>query len=424
VQVGIDPEGRHVLYVGTVDSAQSPATQKLLKYSAKAQTVAGVSYTAGQLLAAYDIPRGMRGVDWFDLSSDGKTLYYTSEDGQRDPSGNYSPAQIRVYDLYEKVSRPSIVLRRPDGSTFENIAYGVRVLPPGDGSAGFLVATQLAVMRLDRGGLVIDHYAFGYELGYFGLNFAPDGKSFWTAQFRTGDDKVFRFAINGSALDPRDASKIPQVVIRPHVPVVAGLCVKLEPTALLGCPVLDAQGQPVLANGLPQFRPCPRLEQCTVRGADADGDGLPSDRDPDCLPPPPSNRAPSCGEGGSLGVLWPPNGQLVALTLPAPSDPDGDPLSVNVAVLQDEPTEAEGEGGTVRDAEVNGLLVSVRAERSGTPRVAGNGRVYTITLEATDSAGAACRTAWTATVPHNIGSLAVDDSEQILYDSVTGAQIR
>jgi hypothetical protein len=109
-------------------------------------------------------------------------------------------------------------------------------------------------------------------------------------------------------------------------------------------------------------------------------------------------------------VLWPPSHDMVdvGLAFAAMDVCDAAPLTFGVAVLSDEhPSMAAGSGGPVHcaDAEVGSDgSVRLRAERSG----AGDGRVYTIVVTATDGCGnvGVCRVA--VGVPRDLASAAVD----------------
>jgi hypothetical protein len=69
--------------------------------------------------------------------------------------------------------------------------------------------------------------------------------------------------------------------------------------------------------------------------------------------------------------------ELVDLIDPAPS-------ARIVTVSSNEPVDGSDDGNTSPDWEITGpLTVALRAERSGE----GTGRIYTITVEATDAAG-------------------------------------
>ena len=98
--------------------------------------------------------------------------------------------------------------------------------------------------------------------------------------------------------------------------------------------------------------------------------------------------APTVTCDTAVDRLWPPNHGLVdvGLTWSAADLCDTAPLAVEVTVTSDEdPAAATGAGGPIHcpDAVVNGTDVQLRAERSGT----GDGRVYAITVSATDGCG-------------------------------------
>jgi hypothetical protein len=112
----------------------------------------------------------------------------------------------------------------------------------------------------------------------------------------------------------------------------------------------------------------------------------------------------------NLKTLWPPNHQLVPVTISGVTDPNGDAVTINVTgVTQDEPTNGLGDGDTgPADAVItaNSAIVRLRAERSGT----GNGRVYVVSFTATDPSGASCSGALRVTVQHDQkpGNVAID----------------
>jgi hypothetical protein len=115
------------------------------------------------------------------------------------------------------------------------------------------------------------------------------------------------------------------------------------------------------------------------------------------------NRAPMCAAPGTI-TLWPPNHQLVPITLFGASDPDGDTLIyAATSIYQDEALTGGGNGAG--NTPYDGVLspVQVRAERNGNPKTPGNGRVYYINFTATDSAGAFCSGQVQVCVPHDQG---------------------
>jgi hypothetical protein len=133
------------------------------------------------------------------------------------------------------------------------------------------------------------------------------------------------------------------------------------------------------------------------------------------------NLGPVCSAAyPSIGEIWPPNHirtELVSIF--GVTDPDNDPVTINVRqVLQDEPTNTHGDGNTWIDGGGLGSGQAwVRAERSGTNRVPGNGRVYEIFFEASDGRGKSCTGSVKVGVPHDQGRRggAVDDGKR--YDS-------
>ena len=103
----------------------------------------------------------------------------------------------------------------------------------------------------------------------------------------------------------------------------------------------------------------------------------------------------------SIGSLWPANHKMVAITLSAAA---GDAVGVSslkiISATSSEPDNGLGDGDTAGDIEITGALrLNLRAERSG----AGNGRTYTITVEAKDAAGNASTKTVTVSVPKSQG---------------------
>ncbi len=132
------------------------------------------------------------------------------------------------------------------------------------------------------------------------------------------------------------------------------------------------------------------------------------------------NKPPVCTTAAaSLGTLWPPNHRLVNVSIDGVADPEGGPVTVVITgVRQDEPTNGLGDGDTAPDAVIhtNGT-VDLRAERAGTPKVPGDGRVYHVSFMATDSADATCAGVVTVCVPHDMGAHKACVDGGPLYDS-------
>ena len=134
------------------------------------------------------------------------------------------------------------------------------------------------------------------------------------------------------------------------------------------------------------------------------------------------NRPPDCGAARpSIAELWPPNHKFVAIGILGVTDAEGDTLTITVTgIRQDEPVNDKGDGNTAPDGKgVGTATAEVRAERSGSPKVPGNGRVYHIAFTATDGHGGSCTGTVKVSVPHDQrGAPAVDGGP--LYDSTVG----
>lgn len=133
------------------------------------------------------------------------------------------------------------------------------------------------------------------------------------------------------------------------------------------------------------------------------------------------NLGPVCSRAyPSIGEIWPPNhSRTEVINIFGVHDPDGDPLTLMVRrVLQDEPTNTLGDGNTWIDGGGVGTPRAwVRAERSGSNRVPGNGRVYEIFFDASDGRGKSCTGSVKVSVPHDQGNkkgVAIDDGKR--YD--------
>jgi hypothetical protein len=121
----------------------------------------------------------------------------------------------------------------------------------------------------------------------------------------------------------------------------------------------------------------------------------------------------------AANTLWPPNHEFVdvGFVYSAGDVCATQPLAVAIAVTSDEhPSQELGAGGPVHcaDAEVGpDGSVRLRAERSGN----GDGRVYRITVTATDSCGNATACSAEVRVPHNPKAVAVDSGQ--VYNATT-----
>jgi hypothetical protein len=134
-----------------------------------------------------------------------------------------------------------------------------------------------------------------------------------------------------------------------------------------------------------------------------------------CAPP---NMPPDCSNAApSIDTIWPPNHKFVAVNVLGVTDPDGDPVSITIdSIYQDEPVDTLGDGSFTPDGQGVGTdTAEVRAERAGTKKVPGNGRVYHIRFTANDGNGGSCTGEVLVGVPHDVKDIPVDDGA--LYDS-------
>jgi hypothetical protein len=130
------------------------------------------------------------------------------------------------------------------------------------------------------------------------------------------------------------------------------------------------------------------------------------------------NRDPVCDQAyPSIDMLWPPNHRFVPVEVLGVTDPDGDAIMITIdSIFQDEPVDTFGDGTFAPDGQgVGTAIAEVRAERSGSPNVPGNGRVYHIGFTAADGLGGSCSAEVMTGVPHDRKDLPVDDGA--LYDS-------
>jgi hypothetical protein len=122
------------------------------------------------------------------------------------------------------------------------------------------------------------------------------------------------------------------------------------------------------------------------------------------IPSPPKNKAPDCSYAvASPSVIWPPNHKFRSVLVDGVTDPDGDEVTITVTTIhQDEPVNTQGDGNTCADAMITDYgRAKVRAERSGTKKVPGNGRVYHIVFTADDGNGGTCEGLVKVCVPHD-----------------------
>lgn len=162
---------------------------------------------AGVFQQKFNVATENVGSDWIDLAADQKTLFYTSE-GRR----------VMRYDVSTSTQLTDFTVLAGSGT-----AFALRLLPPGDGTGGLLVADRGNIKRLDGAGNVAQTYDATGEDNWFSLNVDPNGTSFWAGDY--GTNRFYRFNIASGAIEVG--------------PIAAGgalfgLCVKGELTAAVG----------------------------------------------------------------------------------------------------------------------------------------------------------------------------------------------
>jgi hypothetical protein len=116
-------------------------------------------------------------------------------------------------------------------------------------------------------------------------------------------------------------------------------------------------------------------------------------------------QAPKLAPVPDKTILWPPNHQMVPVTIAAnATDVGGLPASLAALVTSNEPEEGLGDGDAAPDwiiqevsATTGKIVLQLRAERSG----AGNGREYSVLITATDSSGNTGAAIVKILVPHD-----------------------
>jgi sugar lactone lactonase YvrE len=162
----------------------------------------------GSLIASFSTPVP---ATLLDLSADQKTMFYTTRSG-----------------IDNKVHRFDVSGTGKPGPDFADLGNAdgqiadIKLLPPGDGSGGALVAQAAKIKRLDANGNVVQTYDFPGQDSWFGVALDPDGKSFWAQTNSPGN--VFRFNIASGAVDRGPL---------PSANMAFGICVKGTRTAAL-----------------------------------------------------------------------------------------------------------------------------------------------------------------------------------------------
>lgn len=176
--------------------------------------------STGTLLNTYYPTQYSRGIDWIDLASDQCTIYYNGEG-----------STIWTFNVCTNTQGPAFAtgLQAP--------CFALRILS----DASVLTACSSGVYHLSSTGTILHFYDASTfspsEYSLFALNIDPDGTSFWTAGYSSGN--IYHIDIaSGNQLGEFNAA---------HTTSVAGLAIYGEVTQ--GCTTCSE----TTTQGVPQF---------------------------------------------------------------------------------------------------------------------------------------------------------------------------
>ncbi|MFQ6031793.1 MAG: T9SS type A sorting domain-containing protein [Candidatus Zixiibacteriota bacterium] len=89
-----------------------------------------------------------------------------------------------------------------DFANIGGVSYALRLLPPGDGTGGLIVANTYDIKRLDGTGAVIQTYDAAGENCWFSMNLDPNGTSFWAGDYCSSNFYKFNIATGAIELGP------------------------------------------------------------------------------------------------------------------------------------------------------------------------------------------------------------------------------
>ncbi len=238
---------------------------------------------------------GRQGTDWVDLAYspyvENQTseiiAFYTSED-----------AYIHRYSITNDWQLPDFGGGRlfPRGEFQDRRFHALRVLPPGDGTGGVIVAAGDAIFRFNQYGQYVQQYQIqddpdilnasngqnGLIQSFYTLEVDPTGRQLWASALQTGWVYVFDISsgrvlnrIQGVNFQAQDQLSLNL----PEGRRVQGICIMWEYTAqqeICGDGV-DNDGDGFIDEN------CKPLEVCSAQSpGDDDGDGFANNNDPDC----------------------------------------------------------------------------------------------------------------------------------------------
>jgi hypothetical protein len=162
----------------TLDAAQNvfvgqpDGTRAIMKFN-----------SAGTFLTMYTPTFQSRGSDWIDMSSDQCTLYYTSEG-----------SSIFRYNTCTTTQATNFC------SSCGSTMYGIRIRPNGEVMAAD--GSTSNIHRFNSSGTQIQTYTDPLINSFpFSVNLDPDGTTFWTANYTSGQVVRFNIATGAKVID-------------------------------------------------------------------------------------------------------------------------------------------------------------------------------------------------------------------------------
>ncbi len=242
-------------------------------------------------------------------------------------------------------------------------------------------------------------------VGPIGLAFSPWGELFVSSHFtpqifRWTFDAAFNAIPNGSFATPHSLGELEFLSNQPPVAVCQNVTVAAGPACTANAAIdggsFDPDGNPITLSQSPPGPYPLGSTSTTLTVTDSFGASSQCQAAVTVV----DTTPPAIGAvTASPNVLWPPNHQMVPVTVSASASDNCSPVSCSISsVTSNEPIDGLGDGDASPDWVITGpLTVNLRAERSGT----GSGRVYTATVKCTDGAGNSSTKTVMVTVPLN-----------------------
>jgi hypothetical protein len=344
---------------------RQPLGKRLHRYNNQGTPAAPVYSAASRDIFWTFVSR--QGTDWIDISSDQSTIYYTSEN-----------AYIHRYNTTTGEQLPDLgtgQYRRIGGAERFN---ALRILPPGDGTGGLIVAAGSAVLRLDQDGAIVQRYqavfdpdviAYANYSGnglvqrWYTIEIDPGGRTFWAGARDSG--MLYRFDLASGQI----LQTIRAVDYRPYgsndAPEgreINGICIMWEYTA----------AQEVCDDGNDNDNDgfidesCTAIESCSLQSpGDDDGDGFSDHNDTDCgaeLPPTAGDDQYVINQGDSLTV--PANGVM---------SNDSDPDNLDGDAANNDPVVVSQTGANQGSLAASNVGAVITTTQGGTATLAANG---------------------------------------------------